>query len=91
MPPEEIFAFTTETFTRFAADVCGDFSWTDDQIRVISQAAAGHPMIAVHMVSYILTNLVEEYGQAAVEEFVKNVDYAEPKERAVLLSHKLPL
>jgi hypothetical protein len=47
-----------------------EHSCSNDSIRAISEIAAGHPLVASRIASYIATNLTEQYGPRAVEEFV---------------------
>jgi hypothetical protein len=97
MDHQDLVAYTTQAFNKVAANNVGDEAiWTEEQVNAISQASAGHPLTAARTASFILTNLAEEYGEAAVEEFIKNNNTALREEQHreqqhALLLHKPPL
>ncbi len=51
-----------------------------DNIRAISEIAAGHPLVASRIASYISTIFAEQYGPRAAEEFVRQASLR-PRDR----------
>jgi hypothetical protein len=48
----------------------GNESHSNDSIRAISEMAAGHPLVASRIASYIATNFTEQHVSRAIEKFV---------------------
>lgn len=52
-------------------------SFADNQVQAISQAAAGHPLLATRAVSYLLTDLIEQYDVSAIDKFIHDASTAD--------------
>ena len=69
----DMVAYTLTRFKNFFDGRNDQSSYTDDHIKTVSQLAVGHPLVASRIVSYVATNLTEQYGDRAVEHFVRNL------------------
>lgn len=91
MAMEDMAKFTTESLQTINNNGEEDIDFTDDPIQAISQAAVGHPLLAARAVSYILTDLMEQYDISATDKFIHDANTADLEERKALLWHKPPL
>ncbi|KAE9364446.1 hypothetical protein N431DRAFT_563751 [Stipitochalara longipes BDJ] len=73
----DIVEYTSRGFKNFLGDDDNDHSsFAADHIETIAQLAIGHPLVASRIVSFIATNLREQYGAKAVEHFILQIQTA---------------
>lgn len=87
---DDMTEYTSRRFKSLLGDETNNSSYTADHIHAVSQLAAGHPLVASRIVSYIATNLTEQYGPKAAEHFVQQIHNASSLRRipAMVLTYK---
>jgi hypothetical protein len=92
MDAEDMVEFIKQVFSKTATEIGNnELHLRDEQLEAISTSAAHHPLVASRIISYILRDMTERYGHAAIDKFVSGITTWGSEEHVALLSHKPPL
>jgi hypothetical protein len=91
MSMEDLVNFTSGSLKELNNNDEEAIRFTDDQLMAISQTVSGHPLLAARAVSYIMTDLIEQYDLSAIDKFIQDTGILDLDERKALLLHKPPL